>query len=83
MLIGDSPNDARPILTHTENAKKLAEDIEHLYFIGVGILMTALSNPWIAVGAAMFGVAVRQIRRDWRRGGQYECSSDSGDGCLS
>lgn len=49
--------------TLAEDRKKLMEDIGHLYFIGVGVLMTSISDPFAALLAAVATVFVR----DWMR----------------
>lgn len=47
-----------------EDRKALAEDLEHLYFTGVGILITTISPNWqTAVIAATLTVGCRDFLR--------------------
>lgn len=53
--------------TLAEDRKALKEDIEHLYFIGVGILMCALSDWRAAIIGAVATVGVRDFLRSLER----------------
>lgn len=57
------PEKVKRQIAEAKNEEKLLEDIEHLYFCGVGILTCALSN-WIA--AAFAAVATVIIRHGLR-----------------
>lgn len=53
--------------TLAEDRKAFFEDLGHLYFIGVGIAMCAISNWWAAIVGAVATVAVRSLMRGWGR----------------
>lgn len=53
--------------TLAEDRKALAEDLEHLYFSGIGILTCALSGWKAAVFAGIFTVVLRDFIRGCRR----------------
>lgn len=67
MFLDDYDYDEYYGTTLAEDRKSFFEDIEHLYFIGVGVLMCAISNWYAAALAAVATVAVRSLMRGWGR----------------
>lgn len=61
------PERVKRQIAEAKDEEKLLEDIEHLYFCGVGILTCALSNWQAAAIAAVATVIVRQGLRTLER----------------
>lgn len=66
--------------TLAEDCKKLAEDVEHYFFICTGILMCALSDWFSAALAGFLVVMLRDFFRFLERRRRNECCCDCGDG---
>lgn len=84
----DAPGQEEKKMTEAER-KKWIEDWEHTYFMIIGVLMCAVSNPWVSILACVVCPFVRAWLRD-RKGAKKknECSDECGmrggvrgDGC--
>lgn len=61
------PEKVRRQIIEEKYQAKLMEDIEHLYFCGVGILTCAISNWKAAFAAAVLTAGVREFLRYLQR----------------
>lgn len=73
----NAPGEEGKKMTESER-KKWTEDWEHTYFMIIGVLMCAVSNPWVSILACLVCPFVRAWLRDREEARKNECSDERG-----